>query len=546
MDETIDLTDLHRCQYCEKFTFEGESTLYGKCSFNKQSEKINNSCANGVFSEALYREKNKPSKKKTQKSLIKLDTFMENVEEFRQQQPFFFDKSNMFWLWDDVKKKYEMVDDVDMMNLLDDVLGLEGQTVNTKIKTTYMEAFKRIGRKNIPKDAPKKWIQFKDKAFSLSSKKIYGVTHHYFFTNPIPHNIGKSYKTPVMDKLITEWVGDKYRKTAYEIIAYCCLTDYPIHLIFCLVGIGRNGKSKFLGLINRFIGRDNVCSTELDTLLDSRFESFKLYRKLVCSMGETNFGVISKTSLLKKLTGQDLIGYEYKNKKPFDDYNYAKIIISSNSLPTTEDTSEGFYRRWMILDFPNTFPEGKDILETVPQKEYNNLVLKITNILPNLLDNAQFTNQGTIKDRRDKYVMASNPLSNFLKMACIRDYEVYMRYSELYSAYIQFLHKNNRRRISYKEFNQVLTLEGLEVQRTSKKVGEEFKSDRYINGVKLKDEWEKEANMSVMSVMQYSSLRFLYRDSEVKHGHKCHKRHKEGKLEVSEEYIGDGWKPPGS
>ena len=87
-------------------------------------------------------------------------------------------------------------------------------------------------------------------------------------------------------------------------------------------------------------------------MLDSRFESFKLYKKLVCTMGETNFNVLNKTSLLKKLTGQDLIGFEFKNKKPFDDYNYAKIMIASNSLPVSSDTSEGFYRRWMILDFP--------------------------------------------------------------------------------------------------------------------------------------------------------------------------------------------------
>ncbi|GAH38245.1 unnamed protein product, partial [marine sediment metagenome] len=196
----------------------------------------------------------------------------------------------------------------------------------------YLEAFKRAGRDHKPEPAPNKWVQFKDKAISLKSNKTYNVTYDYFFTNPIPWELGKNTETPTMDKLIVEWVGEDFKQTAYEIIAYCCYSDYPIHMILCLVGCGRNGKSKFLGLINRFIGKENICSTELDTLLDSRFESFKLFKKLVCTMGETNFGVLSKTSLLKKLTGQDLIGFEYKQKKPFDDYNYAKVIISSNSL----------------------------------------------------------------------------------------------------------------------------------------------------------------------------------------------------------------------
>jgi len=81
------------------------------------------------------------------------------------------------------------------------------------------------------------------------------------------------------------------------------------------------------------------------------------------------------------LTGGDKIGFEKKNKDPFDDYNYAKMIIASNSLPISQDTSDGFYRRWLIVDFPNEFEEGIDILGTIPEQEYNNLALKITKIV---------------------------------------------------------------------------------------------------------------------------------------------------------------------
>ncbi len=806
---------------------------------------------------------NKEKEIKTQSILgLKIDNFQDNVIHFWKINHFFYDETNIFWFWDKLEFRWRMVDDVFMMSLLDKRLGFCGQTVTSTIKSNYLESFKRVGRDHKPKPAPTKWIQFKDKAISLKSGNVYDVTHDYFFTNPIPWNIGNNENTPIMDKLIVEWVGEEYKQTAYEIIAYCCYSDYPIHMILCLVGCGRNGKcqkgtdkvlmengkwkyikdikigekiispqkggsskivkvinthnrfeediydvyekrrkkrllytcagnhlipiirtwtkrtskddstpriserrlfeydarhiskldntksqicsfttsaieykksdakinpyclgawlgdghfsirkwdrgmknpkynrgkngivtckglgitsmdkeiinefydnygkdmrgitdkpnnrastyrlavngkfakeltqlglmgkgcetkfipkkcllssinyrnnllaglidtdgfvqkktgaiyyvtkskqlsknikdlvfslggyceirlitkksqngnkgnyfelsiqfknydiplrlkrkkerlfnkkydprnvaieciktkpqqvygieidgdskwyitndwmithnSKFLGLINNFIGKDNVCSTELDVLLDSRFESFKLFKKLVCTMGETNFGVISKTSLLKKLTGQDLIGFEYKQKKPFDDYNYAKIIISSNSLPPSEDTSEGFYRRWLILDFPNTFPEGHDILKTIPEIEYNNLALKVSNILPKLLENGKFNKQGTIKERMEKYIMASNPLSFFIKEHCKRGYDCFMRYSELYVAYRKYLHSIKRRKIGYKEFNDVLTIEGFEVVKTSKRIGEEYVNGRFIEGIEL-------------------------------------------------------------
>jgi len=421
---------------------------------------------------------------------LKIDNYYDNALKFYEAQPFFFDKTGMFWFWQDSESRYEQVDDIDVMIQFDKMLSFNGQTVNSKVKSNTIEALKRVGRNNIPKPAPPKWIQFKDKAYSLKSGKIYNVTPDYFFTNPIPWELGDNEDTPFMDKLFEEWVGKKYIKTLSQVIAYCCLTDYPIHLIFCLVGCGRNGKSKFQGLLNRFIGMENICSTELDTLLDSRFESFKLYKKLVCSMGETNFGVLNKTSLLKKLTGQDLIGFEFKNKKPFDDYNYAKILIASNSLPSSEDTSEGFYRRWMIIDFPNTFPEGRDILKDIPEIEYNNLAKKSCRILKELLNNNQFDNQGTIEERRNKYIFSSNPLSFFINKACKKEYSTYMRYGELYIAYRSYLSHHKKRAITYKEFNEILTIEGLEVQKTSKKINDEWVNDRFINGIVLKNNWE--------------------------------------------------------
>jgi len=115
-------------------------------------------------------------------------------------------------------------------------------------------------------------------------------------------------------------------QTLYEILAYCLIPDYPIHRIFCFIGAGMNGKSCFLNLLRKFVGSSNCCSTELDTLLQSRFEVTRLHKKLVCQMGETNFSEMNKTSVLKKLSGGDLIGFEYKNKDPFEEINYAKDI----------------------------------------------------------------------------------------------------------------------------------------------------------------------------------------------------------------------------
>jgi P4 family phage/plasmid primase-like protien len=419
--------------------------------------------------------------------LVNIKNYVGNVTTFWEIQQFFYDRSGLFWFWQEDKHCYGIVDEVDLMNSLDNNMGLMGMTVSSQIKAAYLEAFKRVGRKHLPKDAPSKWVQFKDKAYSLTANTIYDVQPNYFFTNPIPWELGLTDRTPVMDKLFTEWVGEKHKTDLYEIIAYCCYREYPIQSIFCLHGSGRNGKSQFMKLLNKFLGETNICSTELDRLANSnnKFESFKMFKKLMCSMGETNFGTINNTSMLKKLCGGDLIDYEVKNKNPFNGYNYAKIIIGSNSLPSTNDTSDGFMRRWHIIDFPNEFKEGKDIIATIPENEYNNLAKKVINILPKLLNRGHLTNQGTIEERREKYISVSNPVSLFISKHCERKYESFISFNELYQAYVIYLNKNKKRKVSRKEFKSVIEDEGLLIERTSKKINEQFVNGYWIDGIEL-------------------------------------------------------------
>ncbi len=450
---------------------------------------------------------------------LPIESVWDNVNLLHTRQPFFYDKNQLFWFWDERDFEYKMIDEVDLMNSLEAHFQFNGRSISNQMKSQYIEAFKRVGRLNIPQDAPVRWVQFRDKAFSLRSGNTYQVTSDYFFTNPLPYEMGACSDTPAMDKLFTEWVGAENVQTLYEIIAYSCLRDYPLHFVFCLVGSGRNGKSRFLALLNKFLGQDNVCSTELDTLLDSRFESGKLYKKLVCLMGETNFGILSKTSLLKRLTGQDVVGIEYKGKMPFDTTNYAKIIVASNSLPTSEDTSEGFYRRWFIIQFPNEFEEGHDILQTIPEVEYQKLSLKVTEILPKLIKAGKISGQGTIEERKQKFITNSNPLPIFLKQCCDLATDAYISSTEFYNVYTQFLKTNKKRKVKLKEFYSALGDEGLFAEKTSKSDGlneegyPKYKIIYWVEGIKLKENWKVLLPLPVYPIFTPVSL---YNEGSIK------------------------------
>jgi len=382
------------------------------------------------------------------KNASQVFTPLNQAKQFNKIQPLFYDKNGLWWLWNTAEFKWEIVDEVDILNMIRDSTGED--IISPKNRTMILNSLKQEGRRMMPKPIKTSWIQFKDLIVDIETGEEFNASPKYFVTNPIPYSMNKErfINTPKMDKIFEEWVGKNSVQTLYEIIAYCLLPSYPIHRIFCFIGEGMNGKSKFLELLRKFIGSENCCSTELDILLNSRFEVTRLHKKLVCQMGETNFNEMSKTSLLKKLSGGDLIGFEYKNKNPFEEMNYAKILIATNNLPATTDKTIGFYRRWCIIDFPNQFTEKKDILTEIPEEEYGILAVKCLGILKDLLDKREFHNEGTLEQRKENYESKSNFLETFLKQSTDEDFNGYITKADFYKKFSSWSRENRHREMS--------------------------------------------------------------------------------------------------
>ncbi len=412
--------------------------------------------------------------------------FSKIAKDFVEKQPLYYDVGKKWWAWSNEKKQWWMIDEIELFIQFDKVFPQKRyMSLDSRIKSVIKDSLKRFARINEPKKMKKTFVQFKNTILDLENMNEFEATPEYFTTNPIPWDLGKNDKTPVMDKIFEEWVGEENVKVLYEIIAYCILPDYPLNRIFCLRGEGSNGKSKFLDLLTRFVGNNNVVTTELDTLLSSRFEQVKLFKKLACVMGEINKRNISQTSILKRLSGGDLINFELKFKDSFDDYNYAKIIVSTNKLPKTNDNSKGFYRRWLILDFLKEFSEKREILDDIPKEEYVALTRKSVNVLKNLLIKREFDNEGTIEERKEKYEEASNPFGIFLDRHCEFNKNYYVPFKEFFEHFEKYLEDNERRSITSKSLGTILNDEGYKTE--NKHDSETGKSRNVIWGLKLKE-----------------------------------------------------------
>lgn len=368
------------------------------------------------------------------------------AEQFIERVPIFYDKSKIWWIWDKNLFKWNRCDETDIMILIADNVRIS--TIDSKEKNEIIESLKQVGRRKHPLPIKKTWVQYKENIYDIIERKVLKATPKYWVVNPIDWDVGENENTPVMDSLFEQWVGKEYRDVLYEIIAFCTIPQYPIHRAFCFIGRGRNGKGCYLRLIQKFLGMHNVTSSRLDLLVNNKFENFKLWKKLACFFGETNFKELSDTDTFKKLTGEDILSFEKKFAEPIDDYNYAKLLIATNSLPESTDKTDGFYSRWMIIDFPNQFDETKDVLNTIPDVEYQNLARKCIRIIEELIVNRKFTREGTILERAKKYEDKSNPLQKFLYESTVKDPSTHIFKWEFKNRFIEWLKDHGHRVIS--------------------------------------------------------------------------------------------------
>jgi len=403
---------------------------------------------------------------KIQAAAKEFTDFLEMADRFIAIQPLFYTPQKIWWLWNFDKKCWQMVDEVDLLNRMSE--EVDGPALfKPNVKSEVLNSLKMRGRLATPKPAPKTWIQFKGRICDIKTGKVFEATPEHFITNPIPWDLGEKPETPVMDELFREWVDEESVESLYEILAYCMLSDYPLHRVFCLNGGGRNGKGTFLRILTNFIGEANICSTDFDTLVNRPFEAAKLYKKLACQMGEINSSIFKRTSLFKKLCGSDMIGYEFKGKDGFDEYNYAKLIIATNKLPESTDKTVGFYARWMIIDFSNTFKENPDLLDRVPEQEYRNLGVKCLITLKKLLEKGEFTGEGTIAERTARYEERASPFNEFLQTCCEVEELSETPFWELYEEYVAYLEERGFRKASKRELSHLIRGRGLKTKRVN-------------------------------------------------------------------------------
>lgn len=270
-------------------------------------------------------------------------------------------------------------------------------------------------------------INLKNGLYDIQTGELKEHSHHYLSITQKPIVYNPSAKPKLLGKYLQQVLYPTEIRTAIEVMAYSLYKDNPFEIMVKLFGYGANGKSVFTGLLTSLHGALNISNVPLSEILKNRFALSDLENKYINIDTELSSATIRDATVLKKITGRQPVRIERKNQRAYDATLYAKLFFSANKLPETEDDSDAYFRREIIIGFPNRFEDGKgadpDLLRKMTTEEelsgiFNILVKALKNLLKN---GGIFVRKKTIEQRRERHELAVNPLGYFLKDGLAED-----------------------------------------------------------------------------------------------------------------------------
>ena len=283
---------------------------------------------------------------------------------------------------------------------------------NTIRRLTYVD------RKDFDKDPMK--INLLNGVVDVMTGEVFDHSPNNLYRNCVPVTYDPSILPVEVPKFLREChLGDQHKYlNLIEEISYTLLREQTFQLAFMYTGSGSNGKSVWLDWIQKFFGHENCANQSLHSLAMNRFAAADLEGKLLNIYPDLKPDALKQNDKLKPLITGDAMSVERKMQHPFIMETYAKMFFSANQVPEVYDTSDAMYRRLSLTRWERKFDEqtrdvhkSKKIGTEMEKSGMLNVMLKT---LKRMLKQGGFTQSRTVAERREAWIIESNPLIEFV------------------------------------------------------------------------------------------------------------------------------------
>ncbi|WP_343618681.1 phage/plasmid primase, P4 family [Ralstonia sp.] len=263
-------------------------------------------------------------------------------------------------------------------------------------------------------------------------------------------------------------------KFAQRAVGYSLTGDVREQKLFMLWGAGSNGKSTFLevlqGLLKGYAKQaaPNVLLAKRGDDHPTAIADLRGCHMVVCS--ESGEGRRLDETLVKQLTGGDLIRARHMRQDYFEFTPTHKLWLATNHRPTIKGTDHAIWRRILLVPFCQTFHEhgsGKTPIKDLSLKD------KLCGELPGILAWAVrgclawqkdgLTPPAAVLQATEGYQGEMDVIASFIAERCVtEDGDAIETSKRLYEAYVDWCKENGETPEIRRKFGQRITEKGFQ------------------------------------------------------------------------------------
>lgn len=199
-------------------------------------------------------------------------------------------------------------------------------------------------------------------AIEIIDEEPYYIFREHRVTDYCTYCLGYAYDPTASCKDWSDFISsvtdydEKRMSFLQEFAGYILYPDNKIHKCAALVGEGANGKSIYFNALSNVFGKENTSRITISNLSQD-FQAINLLGSMLNISSENKTEFYGAEETFKQVVSGDDISACYKGKDYITFKPRAKMIISLNNMPKSNDKSNGLTRRFAFVEFPLNFVE---------------------------------------------------------------------------------------------------------------------------------------------------------------------------------------------
>lgn len=229
-----------------------------------------------------------------------------------------------------------------------------------------------------------------------------------YFRYVLPYNYDKNASCPMFMKYLNEVMPEKEAQDVLsEYVGWLFMPGLKLEKVLYLYGSGCNGKSVFIEIVEALLGKENISHESLSDLCGEYGANSRsnLAGKILNTCSDVAPNAFAG-DLFKRIASGEPISAKILYKDVTTLTEYPKMMFCLNELPKTNDTSNGFYRRFLIAPFKVQIPKSKinpNLAKDIISHELPGIMNWVLEGRERLVKNGKFTDSPVMNKTLEEY-----------------------------------------------------------------------------------------------------------------------------------------------